>query len=157
VGERLDPLRKTIEVEVSAADAFRIWTEELGDWWPLATHSVGRGDAVPCILKGRTGGWLYETTRPGEQHVWGTIKQWDPPRRLAHSWHPGGHAADATTVHLTFSALGSDRTRVDLVHDGWPVSAATRRADYDKSWDFVLGDCYQAWANRSRAGAADRA
>jgi hypothetical protein len=73
VGERLDPLRKTIEVEVSAADAFRIWTEELGDWWPLATHSVGRGDAVPCILKGRTGGWLYETTRPGEQHVWGTL------------------------------------------------------------------------------------
>ena len=157
MGERLEPLRKTIEVEVSAADAFRIWTEELGDWWPLATYSVGRGDAVACTLEGRAGGWIYETTRPGEQHVWGTITQWDPPRRLAHSWHPGGHAVDATTVEVTFSALGSDRTRVVLVHGGWPVSGAAQRAAYDKGWDFVLGDCYRPWANRSAAETADRA
>jgi uncharacterized protein YndB with AHSA1/START domain len=157
VGERLEPLRKTIEVEVSAVDAFRIWTEELGDWWPLATHSVGRGDAVSCTLEGRAGGWIYETTRPGDQHVWGTITQWDPPRRLAHSWHPGGHAADATTVELTFRAVGGNRTRLDLVHGGWPASAADRRAEDDKGWDFVLGDCYRAWANRSDARAADRA
>jgi uncharacterized protein YndB with AHSA1/START domain len=157
VGERLEPLRKTIEVEVSAVDAFRIWTEELGDWWPLATHSVGRGDAVSCTLEGRAGGWIYETTRPGDQHVWGTITQWDPPRRLAHSWHPGGHAADATTVELTFRAVAGNRTRLDLVHGGWPASAADRRAEDDKGWDFVLGDCYRAWANRSDARAADRA
>jgi hypothetical protein len=157
VEERPDPLRKTIEVEASAADAFRIWTEELGDWWPLATHSVGRSDAVACTVERRTGGWIYETTRSGEQHVWGTITEWDPPRRLTHSWHPGSGAAEATTVELTFSPLGNDRTRIALVHAGWPVSGSARRAAYDQGWDFVLGDCYRAWANRSGAGAADRA
>jgi len=149
VGERLEPVRKKIEVEVSVVEAFRIWTEEFGDWWPLATQSVGQSDAVACTLEGRAGGWIYETTRPGDQHVWGTITQWDPPHRLAHSWHPGGHAADATTVELTFSAVASNRTRLDLVHGGWPVTAAASRADYDKGWDFVLDDCYRAWASRS--------
>jgi uncharacterized protein YndB with AHSA1/START domain len=99
-------------------------------------------------LEGRAGGWIYETTRPGDQHVWGTITQWDPPRRLAHSWHPGDHAVDATAVELTFTAVASNRTRLDLVHAGWPVTAADRRAEYDKGWDFVLGQCYRTWADR---------
>jgi uncharacterized protein YndB with AHSA1/START domain len=149
VEQRLEPVRKRIEVGAPKAEAFRIWTAEIGSWWPLATHSVGRGDAVDCTLEGRSGGWIYETTRAGDQHVWGTITQWDPPHRLAHSWHPGGHATDATTVELTFSACGSDRTRVDLVHGGWPASATARRAEYDRRWDVVLGQCYRAWADQS--------
>jgi len=148
VGERLEPVRKKIEVGVSVVEAFRLWTEEFGDWWPLATHSVGQGEAVACTLEGRAGGWIYETTRPGKQHVWGTITEWDPPHRLVHSWHPGDHAADATTVELTFSAVAGNRTRLDLVHGGWPASAVDRRAGYDKGWDFVLDDCYRAWVNR---------
>ena len=145
MAQLLEPVRKSIEVAAPVAEAFRIWTDEMARWWPLATHSVGQANTISCAIEGRTGGWIYETTRAGDQHVWGTITRWDPPRGLTHTWHPGRTAADATTVELVFTAVGHDRTRLNLEHRGWPADAAARRADYDHGWATVLHDRYAAY------------
>ena len=105
------------------------------------------------MLEGRSGGRVCETTRAGAEHLWGTVKLWDPPRRLAHSWHPGRPPDDMRTVELTFSPAAERRTRLELVHDGWPASAAARRADYERGWAALLRDQYAPYV---RAVAAKR-
>jgi hypothetical protein len=142
VAQQLEPVRTTIEVAAAPAEAFRIWTEAIGQWWPLATHSVGQKDTITCVLEGHTGGRIRETMRVGGEHLWGTITVWDPPHRLAHSWHPGRSPGDMTTIELTFSPVAEGQTRLELVHDGWPASAAGRRADYDRGWAALLRDHY---------------
>jgi hypothetical protein len=34
-------IRKSVQVACSVEDAFRLFTEEIGTWWPLATKSSG--------------------------------------------------------------------------------------------------------------------
>jgi uncharacterized protein YndB with AHSA1/START domain len=148
----LPPLRRTLELAVPPAVAFRIWTEELGRWWPLASHSVGQADAQGCMLEGKVGGRIFESTRAGAQHLWGTVVAFEPPARLAHSWHPGRAATEATMIELTFEPRGSGGTRLVLVHDGWQAGSAARRAGYDRGWDALLRDDYGAWVETAVMG-----
>ncbi len=69
----LEPVRRSIEVTCGPADAFRLFTDEIDSWWPLATHSVGEADAVSCHFEGRDGGKISETYADGTTHLWGTI------------------------------------------------------------------------------------
>jgi len=36
----LAPLTKAVVVDCSVERAFEVFTDRLGEWWPLATHSV---------------------------------------------------------------------------------------------------------------------
>jgi uncharacterized protein YndB with AHSA1/START domain len=149
----LPPLRKVIEVRVPPAEAFRLWTEAIGRWWPLASHSVGQADAVACVIEARTGGRIFETTRAGAEHLWGRITVFDRPHRLAFTWHPGRQPGDHTIVEVTFSPSGTGRTRLELAHSGWPVDAGARRADYDRGWQALLRDDFAAYVAATAARA----
>jgi uncharacterized protein YndB with AHSA1/START domain len=149
----LPPLRKVIEIGVPPAEAFRLWTEAIGRWWPLASHSVGQTDAVACAIEGRTGGRIFETTRAGEEHPWGRITVFDPPHRLVFTWHPGRQPDDHTIVEVTFSPRGESRTRLELAHRGWPVGAGARRAAYDQGWQALLRDDFAAHVAAAAAKA----
>ena len=54
----------------------------------------------------------------GEEHDWGRVLAWEPPHRLAYSWHLRQDRADATEVEITFAAAG-EGTAVVIVHRGW--------------------------------------
>ena len=150
--DEFSPLRKSLDLTVPPATAFRIWTEELGRWWPLARHSVGAADALTCALESNVGGRIFETTRAGARHLWGTISAFEPSHRLAHSWHPGRDPAAATSIELTFRPRAGGGSRLVLVHDGWRPASAARRADYDCGWDALLRDHYGAWVAAVAAG-----
>ena len=112
--------------------------DEMAAWWPLATHSVGREDAVDVRVEGRIGGRIIETTKDGTSYTWGTLTDWSPPERLAFTWHPGYDEAAATHVDVTF-APADDGTELTLVHSRWPdPDGAEARAMYDTGWDYVL-------------------
>jgi uncharacterized protein YndB with AHSA1/START domain len=98
----LPPIRRSIEVAAGIEDAFRLWSDQIGQWWPLGAHSVGRADTTGCFVEGRLGGRVYETTLTGQEHLWGTVTAWAPPHRIAHSWHPGRTPADHTTLEVRF-------------------------------------------------------
>ena len=36
----IDPIVRTVTVSASKEDAFRLFTEGISSWWPLASHSV---------------------------------------------------------------------------------------------------------------------
>jgi uncharacterized protein YndB with AHSA1/START domain len=66
----------------------------------------------------RAGGRIFERAPGGEEHEWGAVIIWEPPRRLVYSWHLRQDRADATEVEITFAAEG-EGTAVTIVHRGW--------------------------------------
>ncbi len=137
----LPPIVKVITVGAPPDRAFGRFTKDIATWWPLRSHSVGEADAETVRLEGHVGGRIVERTRSGAEFVWGTIAVWEPPHRLAFSWHPGDDPARATHVEVRFTASGT-RTRVELRHSGFerlgPKGSRIRRL-YPLGWAYVLG------------------
>jgi len=142
----LEPVRKELKVNLSAEAAFRLFTEGLNKWWPLATHSVGEENAEKCFFEGRVGGRIYEVMKDGKQADWGKVLVWEPYDKVSFTWHPGRISDTAQEVTVTFSE-SSGGTIVELVHTGWEAlgeKAATARNGYVTGWDFVLGKYLEA-------------
>jgi uncharacterized protein YndB with AHSA1/START domain len=134
-------LRKSIVVACTVEQAFRIFTERMGDWWPFDGHSLFDDKAESVVFEPRAGGRVYERSPAGEEGVWGTLLAWDPPRGFTMTWHPGRDEETAQELELRFSPDG-EGTRVDLVHTGWErlgEKMAEMGGRYDEGWDFVLG------------------
>ena len=143
-------VRKEIFVARSQEDAFRIFTEELGAWWPLAPHSIYGDEAVDAVFEPESGGRLYERTADGREAEWGRVITWEPPSGFTISWKPNlDPDAPRTTYELRFVAVGEQQTRLELVHTGWEVfgdGAGDARQGYDGGWDIVL-DAFTAMAD----------
>ncbi len=113
----MEPLTLDFTVGCSPAHAFDVWARRTSMWWPHG-HSVS-GDPGLCVtFEPRPGGRIYERTPAGEEHDWGEVLAWEPPRRLAYLWHLRQDKQDATRVEISFAAEGVG-TRVSIVHAGW--------------------------------------
>jgi len=142
-------IRKSILVEASVERAFEVFTRVIGGWWPLETHSVGRENAETAVIESREGGRVYEIARNGQESDWGTVTAWDPPRRVAFTWHPGRGVETAQEVDVRFTSESAG-ARVDLEHRGWETLGdrmAEIIPEYDSGWDEVLGRRYADAAN----------
>lgn len=138
-GDGPEPVRKKAVVAASPDVAFQRFTAEMAEWWPMAAFSAhGAGGTVE--FAGSEGAEIVETGPGGESGVWGTILEWDPPRKVRFTWHPGRDAAGAQEVEVTFLSTG-ESTEVTLVHGGWGASGEDRerRGRYEAGWDQVLG------------------
>jgi uncharacterized protein YndB with AHSA1/START domain len=145
----VEPVRKSVTVPAAPPRAFELFTAHLGEWWPLATHSVGLQDAVSVTFGEGVGAVIIETDADGTTCRWGTVTHWEPPYRVAFTWHPGAPEAEATRVDVTFTPSGPGRTAVQLVHSGWErrPDGASARDGYDSGWGPVI-DSFAASALR---------
>jgi uncharacterized protein YciI len=112
-----------------------VFTNEIGEWWPLEGHSVhGAGGSVAFV-----DGKIVECGASGEVAVWGTVTHWEPPAFVAFSWHPGRDSHHVSTVAVRFAATGA-QTLVTLEHSDWEVFAdpVAARAEYESGWPDVL-------------------
>jgi uncharacterized protein YndB with AHSA1/START domain len=137
----VEPLRKSVTVPAPPQRAFEIFTAHFGEWWPLATHSVGLGQATGVAFGEGAGAAITEMLADGSTSVWGTVTGWEPPHRVAFTWHAGTPEAEATQVEVTFTQDGQGGTVVQLVHSGWerrPDGAAAREG-YESGWEPVIG------------------
>lgn len=136
------PVLMSVLVPLDPDEAFLHFTERMASWWPLSDHSVFGERVESCGVEPRVGGVIWESSVDGERNVWGTVSAWDPPRRLAFSWHPGRDASTAQEVEIRFFPDG-DGTRVDLEHRGWEAlgeEAEATREGYANGWKYVLGE-----------------
>ena len=53
-------LRKVVRLRAPQAVAWRVFTEQMGTWWPLATHKIGKAKAVDALIEPHVGGRWYE-------------------------------------------------------------------------------------------------
>ena len=137
----LSPLVFTVTVPQSVDDAFVLFTEKIGTWWPKATHSIGEDRAADVLFDGGADGRLYERLDDGTEHTWGEVLAWDPPHRFVITWHPSPDPVAMTEVEVTFASTGVDSTTVQLMHRQWQRLgdvAAVARANYANGWVGVL-------------------
>ncbi len=143
----MEPLTLDFTVGCSPAHAFDVWASRTSMWWPHG-HSVS-GDPGLCVtFEPRPGGRIYERTPAGEEHDWGEVLAWEPPRRLAYLWHLRFDRADATEVEISF-APAPDGTAVTIVHRGWERLGAKgpdRRARNESGWAGLVPHCVEACA-----------
>lgn len=106
----VEPVRKSVIVPAAPQRAFELFTAHFKEWWPLATHSVGVEHAVGVAFGEGVGSVIIETLADGTTSVWGAITDWEPPHRVAFTWHAGTPEGEATRVEVTFSQRGPGST-----------------------------------------------
>lgn len=139
--EILEPVRKHIQVDLPAEQAFALFADGISTWWPLETHSLGDVDTESCAIEGKVGGRIYEIMQDGTEADWGRVTEWDPPHKLVFTWHLNRDESTAQTVEVMFLSAGSG-TEIELIHRDWELlgdRANEMRDGYDSGWDFVLG------------------
>jgi uncharacterized protein YndB with AHSA1/START domain len=143
-----EAIRKTVTIECTVEHAFRTFTEGIGTWWPLHTHSIsvmedGSEPSEIAVMEPRVGGRLYERTRDGRECDWGSVLAWEPPDRVVLEWRVNPDRPP-TEVEVRFTPDGA-ATQVDLEHRGWerypPDVGPQARASYagPDGWEIVFG------------------
>ena len=117
------PISRTVTVEGSVEDAFRVFTEGMGTWWPLETHSIAVDQQLDqkadrLEMEPRPGGRIEEVLEDGSRRHWADVVAWEPPQRVAYAWKPNDLPTPPTEVDIRFTAQG-EATRVDVEHRGW--------------------------------------
>ena len=97
-----DAITRVIHVNATPETAFRVFTEQIGDWWPLEHYSVLEGVQTVVFENDR----IVERAADGSESVWGEILDFEVAGRLRFSWHPGRDDDDPTEVEVTFAADG---------------------------------------------------
>lgn len=156
--EILAPLRKSLTVSGAPGTVFARFIERLDAWWPRDKgYSVYGAESARCHVEPFVGGTIYEESRTGARAVWGVIQQWEPPERVAFSWHPGRAADTAQTVEVSFTPV-AEGVRIDLEHRDWhrlgapATDAREAYTSYDAGWNLVLG-AFSAHLARAPANA----
>lgn len=116
---QIPSVQKSIHVAVRPERAFRVFTEQMGRWWPLVTHHIGGAAAENCVVEPFVGGRWFERGVDGSECEWGRVLAWEPPARLVLAWEISADwkhdASVRTEVEVRFIADGTG-TRVELEH-----------------------------------------
>lgn len=137
----IDPVVKTRDLPLPPDQAFRLFTERMGEWWPVISHSISQDPGCKVTVEEQVGGRIIETAPDGRQYSWADIIAWDPPHRLALAWHPNPEPEAASIIDIRFEETDSG-SLMRLEHRGWEefgLEAGTAARDqYDPGWDMVL-------------------
>ncbi len=139
----MEPIRRTVSVRCAPERAFKLFTEEMGAWWPLDSYSRAVNEfagedvrAERLEFQARMGGSILEHLSDGRILPWGEVTAWDPPHRVVMAWRPHSMAEPPTEVDVGFTARG-DGTLLEVEHRGWErLSEGFRAGLYDI---YVLG------------------
>jgi uncharacterized protein YndB with AHSA1/START domain len=144
-------IRKTTVVEAEQSIAWKVFTEKMGAWWPLAHYKIGKANAVDATIEPRVGGRWLERGEDASTCQWGSVLAWEPPSRLVLSWDINADwqydPALNTEIEVRFIADGNKRTRVELEHrrlDRYGARRDEMRRIYDTEGDW--GKLLEAFA-----------
>jgi uncharacterized protein YndB with AHSA1/START domain len=152
--EYFDPnvVRKVVNVHAPQVVAWRVFTEKMGSWWPLAHYKIGKANAVDAVIEPRVGGRWYERGDDGSMCQWGSVLVWEPPSRVVLSWDINADwqydPTLKTEIEVRFIANEGNRTRVELEHrnlDRYGKRRDEMRRIYDTQGDW--GRLLEAFAH----------
>ena len=134
------PVTKSIQVGATVEDAFRVFTTEMGSWWPTESYSIAERKVDRVVFEEREDGEVYEVSIDGAKSHWATVIAWEPPTRVVISWEVNPDNP-ATEIEVRFTATDGG-TQVALEHRRWERLGAAgpdTRNGYDNGWNEVLG------------------
>lgn len=126
-----EPIRRRIVVNAPVEHAFRVFTEQFGDFKPR-DHNLLSVPITATVFEPRVGGRIYDVGSDGSRCAWARVLAFEPPTRVVFSWDIGptwqveADESKTSEVEVRFIAEAADRTRVELEHrhldrhgDGW--------------------------------------
>lgn len=135
-----EPLHASISIELPPQAAFERFTVDIGEWWPLKSHSVGLEDGGTVVFEDRPGGRIYEVLKDGSEETWGKVVEWEPPSKVVYTWHPGRAPETAQRIVVRFEESAGG-TELKVEQSGWErfgEGAAEMRQEYVEGWPRVL-------------------
>jgi len=138
-------IRKSLWLELAPDAAFRLFCEDIGEWWPR-----GFAEGSKLVLAGRVGGRLFERRTDGTEYEIGRVTAYEPPSVVAFTWKaPSWSRSTQVEIRLKQERNG---TRLELEHGGWETDPKINeyKDNYDTGWETIL-EQYQA-AVRARLG-----
>ena len=146
----LDPIIRTIEVPCSQEKAFDIFVKEMGTWWPLDKRSMSMKNGHPAKslrVDAKQGGQIVEIANDDTEHLWGTIKFYDPHNAISMDFHMGMPPENASLVEVRFTVLSDKQTQVELTQSNWEAFgdiAEMMRGGYGSGWVIIFEEAYKS-------------
>jgi uncharacterized protein YndB with AHSA1/START domain len=139
----------SIEVNAPVQRAFEVFTGDFGAFKP-AEHNLLAVPIAETVVETHVGGHIIDRGADGSECPWATVLAYEPPDRFVFSWNISPYWQIETDtdkrseVEVTFTDLGSDRTRVDINHrhidrhgEGW--TGVREGVSTDEGWPLYLG------------------
>src|SRR5262245_47261466 len=138
-------IHKTFFVPWPPQEAFHLFANCIGDWWPLDTHTLAKTEkgehSISVTIEPHTGARCYEVLSDGHTQIdWGEVLRYVSGQFITLSWQLGRPIEQATEVEVVFSPAGA-QTKIDLLHRHWEKfgsEAEAMQKKYEAGWDFVL-------------------
>lgn len=138
----MDPIEITTVLDTTPEVAFRSFSSNIAEWWPVATHSMSKG---VVRMETGVGGKIIETAKNGDEHVWGHVTAWTEFSQINLAWYVGDGVENGTDISVAFLPTDDGRTGVTLIHSGWERlgdAARGRHGNYVDGWTRILGTHY---------------
>jgi uncharacterized protein YndB with AHSA1/START domain len=157
---QIAPVRKSVVVDGTPAEAFEFFTAKIDRWWPKE-HHIGQTPVVESLLEPFVGGRWYSKHEGGEEAVVGHVVVWQPAERLVVTWEISGEWKSeprvelASEVEVRFIAESGARTRVELEHRGFErmeQGGQAMRDGVDNGWPAIL-EMYVGLCSRKASAA----
>ncbi|HET6731716.1 SRPBCC family protein [Mycobacterium sp.] len=141
-------VRHDVVVNAPVDRAFRVFTEQFGDFKPRE-HNLLSVPIAETVFEPRVGGHIYDRGVDGSLCRWARILAYEPPTRVVFTWDIGPtwqletDLTRTSEVEVRFYAESDGRTRVELEHrhierhgEGWESVAAG--VDGEAGWPLYL-------------------
>ena len=157
---QIAPVRKSVVVDGTPAEAFEFFTGKIDRWWPKE-HHIGQTPVVESLIEPFVGGRWFSKHEGGEESVVGHVVVWQPAERFVVTWEISGEWKSepriefASEVEVRFIAESAARTRVELEHRGFErmeKGGEAMRDGVDNGWPGIL-DSYAALCARKASAA----
>lgn len=155
------PVRKSVIVDVSPAEAFEFFTARIDRWWPK-THGIGSTPLRESVIEPFVGGRWFSRHEGGEEVTVGHVREWIPGKRFVFGWEidadwkPESRLQFSSEVEVNFIALPDGRTRVEVEHRNFEKmerGAEKMRESVDNGWPGILG-LFAAGLAQEQTGAS---
>jgi uncharacterized protein YndB with AHSA1/START domain len=122
---------KSVVVKVPADVAFKVFTTDIGSWWPKEHHII-EAPLAEMVFEPHVGGNVYDRGTDGSECRWSRVLAFEPPHRVVFSWDISlawqleADPAKTSEIEIRFDAEGPNSTKVTLEHrhidhhgEGW--------------------------------------
>jgi hypothetical protein len=149
---------RTMDVGVDPGTAFRVFTEEIDEWFARGPYSFNYPDrAVGLRFEPGVGGRWLELWSDGGGYEWGRITVWEPGHRFVVRYrHRSLPPEPLTEIEVRFEPGPTGGTTVTLEHRGWDaLPPEALRAWAGRAWRQLMFG-FADWADRRRQLARHR-
>jgi uncharacterized protein YndB with AHSA1/START domain len=150
-------VRTSIVVDAPIAQAFSVFTEGIGSWFPPEYNLLGV-EIAERVFEPRVGGRVYDRGVDGSECHWARVLAYEPPKRVVISWDISPQwqietdPEKTSEVDVRFTSETPERTRVELDHrnldrhgEGWEQTRESVRSE--GGWP----DCLRRFAEQLAA------